>query len=67
MSEPNRPAANSSQPDPKDDRLVDPQDLVYKGGYSKSPREIIETPGAAPEMLEDQAPEDLRVDLIRED
>lgn len=68
MSEPNQSsAAKNTQSEQTDDRIVDPQDLVYKGGYSKNPREIIETPGAVPEILEDQAPEDLRVDLISED
>jgi hypothetical protein len=47
----------------QDDRLIDPRDLVYKGGYYKNPREIVENPGATPETL-DQAPEDLRGDLM---
>jgi hypothetical protein len=42
---------------------IDPRDLVYRGGYSGNPREIIENPAVAPEMLE-PAPEDLRDDLM---
>ncbi|QYO62278.1 hypothetical protein [Leptolyngbya sp. 7M] len=47
----------------KDNQLIDPRELVYRGGYSGNPREIVENPAVAPEMVE-QAPEDLRDDLM---
>ncbi|WNZ24264.1 hypothetical protein HJG54_16310 [Leptolyngbya sp. NK1-12] len=47
----------------KNNRLIDPRELVYRGGYSGDPREIVENPAVAPEMVE-QAPEDLRDDLM---
>lgn len=33
-------------------RMADPLDLVYKGGFSGNPREIVENPAVAPEMLD---------------
>lgn len=42
--------------------MFDPQELVSKGGYIGNPREIIENPAVAPEMLD--RPEDLRDDLL---
>lgn len=51
----------------KDEHLVDPRDLVYAGGTDRNPRELVENPGVAPEMLEDQSPEDLRDDLMPRD
>ena len=48
----------------KDDGMFDPLDLVSKGGYTGNPREIIENPAVAPEMLD--RPEDLRDDLLAE-
>jgi Gas vesicles protein GVPc repeated domain len=47
-----------------DEGMFDPQDLVSKGGYVGNPREIIENPAVAPEMLD--RPEDLRDDLLAE-
>ncbi|WP_432808185.1 hypothetical protein [Pantanalinema sp. GBBB05] len=44
---------------------VDPQDLVYSGGYTKDPREIVENPAVTPEMLNE--PGDLRSDALEED
>jgi len=46
----------------KEDGMFDPQELVSKGGYIGNPREIIENPAVAPEMLD--RPEDLRDDLL---
>lgn len=71
MSESNkRPAAQqpaSEQPtqpeDQSEETTVDVRDLVYRGGYSGNPREIVQNPAVAPEMLE-QAPEDIRDDLM---
>ncbi|MBE9113217.1 hypothetical protein IQ273_27940 [Nodosilinea sp. LEGE 07298] len=37
-----------------DEETFDPRDLVTKGGYSKNPREIIENPAVAPQMLDDR-------------
>lgn len=48
----------------KDDGMFDPRDLVSKGGYVGNPREIIENPAVAPQMLD--RPEDLRDDLLAE-
>lgn len=44
---------------------VNPQDLVYSGGYTKDPREIVENPAVTPEMLNE--PGDLRSDALDED
>lgn len=53
-------------------RIVDPNDLVYVSSYSEEqgsisddPREIINNPGVAPEML-DSTPENLRSDFLKE-
>ncbi|MBW4470701.1 MAG: hypothetical protein KME45_09885 [Stenomitos rutilans HA7619-LM2] len=48
----------------KEEGLFDPLELVSKGGYTGTPREIIENPAVAPEMLD--RPEDLRDDLLAE-
>lgn len=48
----------------KDDGMFDPLELVSKGGYVGNPREIIENPAVAPQMLDQ--PEDLRDDLLAE-
>lgn len=48
------------------DQMVDVQEnLVYKGGYAGDPREIVENPAVAPEML--NQPGDLRQDLSEDD
>ncbi len=44
---------------------VDPRDLVYSGGTDKDPRELVENPAVAPEMLNQG--DNLRSDLIEED
>jgi hypothetical protein len=70
MTEPKQDAStpDSEQLDQntKDDRLIDPLELVNRGGYRGNPREIVENPAVAPETLE-PAPEDLRPDLFRDD
>lgn len=43
-------------------RTLDPQDLVK----NNNPREIVENPAVAPQMI-DQAPEDLRGDLFKDE
>lgn len=52
-------------------RIVDPNDLVYVSSYSEEegsisddPREIINNPAVAPEML-DTTPENLRDDFFK--
>lgn len=68
MSEPTEqvfPPSSDSEAPRKADRVVDPKNLVYSGGFNGDPRELLETPGVVPEGL-DQAPEDLRPDLFRE-
>ena len=44
--------------------IIDPQDLVYKGGFSKDPQEILGNPAVAPQTLTEGR--DLRVDLFRD-
>lgn len=51
--------------DREDDRSIDPQDLVYSGGFIGNPREIVENPAVTPEMLNE--PGDLRSDALDED
>jgi hypothetical protein len=47
-----RPAKAKTQAEKlHDEGMFDPQDLVSKGGYAGNPREIIENPAVAPEML----------------
>jgi len=41
-------------PDSIDEQTVDPRDLVNKGGYQKSPREIVEHPAVTPQMLDER-------------
>lgn len=68
MTEPTEqvfPPNSEPETSAKADRVVDPKNLVYSGGYDGDPRELLETPGVVPEGLE-QAPEDLRPDLFRE-
>lgn len=52
-----------TQPAHPEEATVDVRELVYRGGYSGNPREIVENPAVAPEMLE-PAPEDIRDDLM---
>jgi hypothetical protein len=67
MNKPNDKQTKNSQPsNPEnsgDDKLIDPRELNYQGGYSGDPREIVENPAVAPDMVE-PAPEDLRDDLM---
>lgn len=50
-----------------DDQMMDPQDLVYSGGFVGNPREIVENPAVAPEMLNSPSPDFLRDDLVNEE
>lgn len=36
-----------------EDQSVDPRDLVYKGGYTKDPQEIVEHPAVTPPVLDE--------------
>ena len=46
-------------------QIVNPsEDLVYKGGYTNEPEEILSNPAVAPQMLDDRR--DLRSDLTRD-
>lgn len=50
---------------PKKQKIVDPNDLVYRGGYQGDPRELVENPAVTPEMPNE--PGDLRADELDED
>ncbi|MBD1843783.1 hypothetical protein H6F89_10295 [Cyanobacteria bacterium FACHB-63] len=50
---------------PKNQKVVDPNDLVYSGGYQGDPRELVENPAVTPEMPNE--PGDLRADELDED
>ncbi|WP_416673176.1 hypothetical protein [Egbenema bharatensis] len=63
------PASYPNQPDeseksPIDEKVVDTRDLVYKGGYTKDPQEILSNPAVAPQMYTEGR--DLRTDIFRE-
>ncbi|XGV96704.1 MAG: hypothetical protein ACAF41_28775 [Leptolyngbya sp. BL-A-14] len=59
------PAKHKSQAEKlKEEGMFDPQELVSKGGYIGNPRDIVENPAVAPEMLGQT--EDLRDDLLAE-
>lgn len=48
-----------------DEKVMDPQDLAYTGGYRGNPRRIVENPAVSPQMLEDV--EDFHAGDIRDD
>lgn len=60
----------SKVPEPQDGkdqskpRTVDPQDLVYAGGFTGNVREIVENPAVTPQMLNE--PGDLRSDELED-
>lgn len=60
----NEPKQNNA--DGTDDRVVDPMDLVYKGGFDGNPRDIVENPAVAPQMLESPTI-DARASLMERD
>lgn len=49
-----------------EDRVTDPMDLVYKGGFEGNPREIVENPAVAPQMPDGQVT-DARASLMQRD
>jgi hypothetical protein len=55
---------NQEKPPVDESKVVDPMDLVYKGGYTKDPQEILGNPAVAPQMYTESR--DLRVDIFRE-
>lgn len=59
------PKANSPSGEELDKQAVDPRDLVYKGGYNKNPREVVENPAVTPQMLDE--PQETRAGYIRDD
>jgi hypothetical protein len=61
QNDPNE-SAETEQRNADPDRIVDVMDLVYKGGYSRDPQEILGNPAVAPQMLSEGR--DLRVDLF---
>lgn len=66
MSQSKNQNADSSRPPIDPDRIVNPsEDLVYKGGYSKDPREIVSNPAVAPQPYD--MPTDIRSDLVRDE
>lgn len=70
MTEPTErlPAPDDKNLDRKsanDDRVMDPRDLTYTGGFQGNAREIVENPAVTPEMPNE--PGDLRDDLLEED
>ncbi|NJL87005.1 MAG: hypothetical protein HC886_15170 [Leptolyngbyaceae cyanobacterium SM1_1_3] len=46
-----------------DEKTVDPRDLIYNSETGQHPREVIENPAVAPQMLND--PETSRAGFIR--
>ncbi len=66
VRQPEQNSADSSQTPPEADRpkTVDVRDLVYKGGFSRDPGEILGNPAVAPSMLDDGR--DRRADLFPE-
>jgi hypothetical protein len=56
--------ADESEKSPIDAKVVDTRDLVYKGGYTKDPQEILGNPAVAPQMYTEGR--DLRSDIFRE-
>jgi hypothetical protein len=71
MSDPNpnpnttHSGANGPAPDELDKQIMDPRDLVNKGGYRKHPREIVENPAVTPQMLDE--PQESGDSFIRAD
>ncbi|PSR16448.1 hypothetical protein C8255_17780 [filamentous cyanobacterium CCP3] len=57
-NQPNNPDDTQSV----DKETFDPRDLVNKGGYDKDPREIIDNPAVAPQMLDDRGNEGVGMD-----
>lgn len=50
---------------PKQQKVVNPDDLVYRGGTTANPRELVENPAVTPEMPNE--PGDLSIDTLEED
>lgn len=59
------PNPNTPDPEKLDEQAIDPRDLVYKGGYRKHPREIVENPAVTPQMPDE--PQETRAGDIRKD
>lgn len=66
MTEPtNRLPKPEDDSPPKQQKVVNPDDLVYRGGTQADPRELVENPAVTPEMPNE--PGDLRIDALEED
>lgn len=72
MAEPTNKLPNAENPAVSEEleergreNAVDPRDLVRKSKADKDPREIVENPAVAPQML--NQPGDLRIDTLEED
>jgi hypothetical protein len=63
---PDAAQTDSPQTDAPEVRMADPLDLVYGGGYAGNPREIVENPAVAPQMLtiNQGDADDLRDDML---
>jgi len=64
QNEQHQEGANPQKPAIDPSKVVDPRDLVYKGGFKGDPQEILGNPAVAPEMLSEGR--DLRVDLFKD-
>ena len=64
-----KPSEQKNEPEEKkvsaEDRVNPAEDLIYAGGYTTNPRETINNPAVAPQML--NGPGDLRGDLIEDE
>ncbi|MBD1936859.1 hypothetical protein [Microcoleus sp. FACHB-68] len=65
----NEPSDRKSEPEEKkvsaEDMVNPAEDLIYAGGYTTDPRETINNPAVAPQMLNNSG--DLRGDLIEDE
>lgn len=57
-------ALDPSEESSKDDRVVNPNELVYSAGTPSNPQEVLQNPAVAPQTL--NQPDDLRDDLMRD-
>lgn len=57
---------NNQNPNAEDqnteDKTYDPRDLVYKSGFQKNPREIIENPAVTPQIRDESSDSQVGMD-----
>lgn len=53
---PENPNQNTQTGPATDEALVDPRDLVQKGGYTKPTEEVVDHPAVTPPMMDDSNP-----------